>query len=112
MFNKEGIQQQSYAAPRQILANVDLQSSLGCRVLQAAGVTVGTKKIVKAGTPVYGDVFERKTGFAAETTVDTSVKGVYTVQITTAAARGGASAARHAVRQPATASAAMMARIS
>ena len=34
------------------------------------------------------------------------------VQITTAAARGGASAARHAVRQPATASAAMMARIS
>lgn len=88
MFNKEGIQQQSYAAPRQILANVDLQSSLGCRVLQAAGVTVGTKKIVKAGTPVYGDVFERKTGFAAETTVDTSVKGVYTVQITTAATAG------------------------
>ena len=88
MFNKEGIQQQSYAAPRQILANVDLQSSLGCRVLQAAGVTVGTKKIVKAGTPVYGDVFERKTGFAAETTEDTSTKGVYTVQITTAATAG------------------------
>lgn len=65
MFNKEGIQQQSYAAPRQILANVQLQASVGCRVPKTLGVTVGAKSIVPAGTPVNIDLLDLSTPVVA-----------------------------------------------
>lgn len=52
MFNNDGITKTTYGAPKQILANVELQSSVGCIVPQTMGVTVGTRKIVKAGTPI------------------------------------------------------------
>lgn len=52
MLNRSGITKTSYASQKQILANVDLQSSVGCIVPQSLGVTVGTRKIVKAGTPI------------------------------------------------------------
>lgn len=52
MFNRSGVQKASYASVRQILANVDLQSSVGCIVPQSMGVAVGNKKIAKAGTPI------------------------------------------------------------
>lgn len=54
MLNKNGIKKTSYGSVAQILANVELQHSLGCVVAQSMGVTVGTRKIVKAGTPVAG----------------------------------------------------------
>lgn len=88
MLNKSGIAKTTLTAPKQILANVELQSSVGCVVAQAVGETVDGKKIVKAGTPVYGNLDKRTTAFVAETTIDTGTKGVYTVQITTAAAVG------------------------
>lgn len=88
MLNKSGITRTALAATRQILANVELQSSVGCVVAQAVGETVDGKKIVKAGTPVYGNLDKRTTAFVAETTIDTGTKGVYTVQITTPAAAG------------------------
>lgn len=88
MLNKSGITKTTLTTPKQILANVDLQSSVGCVVAQAAGEVVDGMCIVKAGTPVYGDLDARTTPFVAETTADTGVKGVYTVQITTAAAAG------------------------
>ena len=52
MLNRSGISKTTMTAPRQILANVELQSSVGCIVPQALGVIVGNKKIVKAGTPI------------------------------------------------------------
>lgn len=55
MLNKSGIAKQTLTAPRQILANVELQCSIGCIVKQDVGATVGTKKIAKAGTPVKVD---------------------------------------------------------
>ena len=52
MLNRSGISTATYGATKQILANVELQSSVGCIVPQSLGVTVGSKKIVKAGTPI------------------------------------------------------------
>ena len=61
MFNKSGITKATGAAPRQILANVEMQSSVGCIVDDALGVTVGNRKIAKAGTPVKIDLMDRTT---------------------------------------------------
>lgn len=88
MLNRDGIRQVAYASPRQILANVEMQVSVGCVVSDAAGVTIGSRKIVKAGTPVHGNLDARTTPFVAETTTDSGTAGVYTVQITTAFANG------------------------
>ena len=52
MLNRDGIQRSTLAATKQILANVDLQSSVGCIVPTTLGVAVGSKKIAKAGTPI------------------------------------------------------------
>lgn len=52
MLNRDGITKTNYGAPKQILANVELQASVGCIVAQAVGTTVGAKKIAKAGTPI------------------------------------------------------------
>ena len=56
MLNRSGVASSTYAATKQILANVDLQSSVGCIVPQSLGVTVGSKKIAKAGTPIKVDL--------------------------------------------------------
>ena len=48
MLNKSGISKTTYGAPKQILANVELQASVGVIVDDALGTTVGTKKIAKA----------------------------------------------------------------
>ena len=56
MLNRSGVASSTYAATKQILANVDLQSSIGCIVPQSLGVAVGSKKIAKAGTPIKVDL--------------------------------------------------------
>lgn len=56
MLNRSGISKQSYTAPKQILANVELQSSVGCIVPQSLGADVGSRKIAKAGTPIKIDL--------------------------------------------------------
>ena len=66
MFNQSGITKTSGAAPTQILANVDLQFSMG--VVVAQGETVADangKKIIKAGTPLTGSLDARTTAFTA-----------------------------------------------
>ena len=52
MLNNSGISKTTYGMTKQILANVGLQSSVGCIVPQSLGVEVGNKKIAKAGTPI------------------------------------------------------------
>lgn len=59
MLNKSGISKTTYGAPKQILANVELQASVGVVVDDALGTNVGTKKIAKAGTPVAVDFSNR-----------------------------------------------------
>ena len=65
MFNKPGISKVTAGAPVQILFNVQNQMSVSAVVSAAAGVVVGGKKIVKAGTPVTGDLTARTTAFTA-----------------------------------------------
>lgn len=52
MLNRSGITKATLTAPTQILANVELQESVGCIVKQDIGAVVGSKKIAKAGTPI------------------------------------------------------------
>ena len=61
MLNRSGITKTSMAATKQILANVDLQSSVGCIVPQTLGVAVSSKKIAKAGTPIKIDLMNLQT---------------------------------------------------
>lgn len=56
MLNKDGIRTTKYGAPVQILANVEHQYSVGCRVPKTMGVDVDGRKIVKAGTPINIDL--------------------------------------------------------
>ncbi len=52
MLNRSGVAKTTYTAPKQILANVEMQVSVGCIVPQSLGVAVGSQKIAKAGTPI------------------------------------------------------------
>lgn len=65
MFNKTGISRVTAGAPTQILFNVFHQMSVSGLVAQALGVTEGSKKVVKAGTPVTGDLTDRTAPFTA-----------------------------------------------
>lgn len=56
MFNKDGVRKTTYGAPRQILANVEFQYSVGCIVPKTMGTPVDGKTIVKAGTPLNIDL--------------------------------------------------------
>lgn len=62
MLNRSGVSKVSLTSPKQILANVDLQSSVGCIVPQTLG-TAGDagSKIVKAGTPLNIDLMNLQT---------------------------------------------------
>lgn len=55
MFNNSGITKSKLTSPKQILANVDIQASIGCVVPAALGVANDGKKIAKAGTPIKVD---------------------------------------------------------
>lgn len=65
MLNRSGVTKTSYAAPKQILANVELQASVGCIVPQSIGVAVGGKKIAKAGTPITISLTNLQTAVSA-----------------------------------------------
>lgn len=65
MLNRDGVQKTTLASSRQILANVGLQSSVGCIVPSTLGVAVGTKKIAKAGTPIRVDLMNLQTAAQA-----------------------------------------------
>ena len=69
MFNNSGISEVTGAAPTQILADVNLQSSVGCIVAQEVGTVVGAKKVAKAGTPIVLDYANLQTPATAGTTV-------------------------------------------
>ena len=67
MLNQTGIKKETYGSTNQILFNVEPQVSVGIVVddsVQATANSLG-KKIVKAGTPLTGDLINRLTPFTA-----------------------------------------------
>lgn len=72
-----GIKSETFANKRQILFHVDPQVSVGVVVDNAAYVTEGNRKLVKAGTPLSGDLTARTTAFvkAKDNTSETNKDG-------------------------------------
>lgn len=67
MLNQTGIKKETYGSTNQILFNVEPQVSVGIVVddsVQATANSLG-KKIVKAGTPLTGDLTNRLIPFTA-----------------------------------------------
>lgn len=89
MLNRTGITKTTYGSANQILANVDLQSSVGCIVPQSIGVVVGGKKIAKAGTPININLQSTGTAVTAATTTCNAVL-LHDVDVTAGAANGTA----------------------
>lgn len=67
MLNQTGIHKVTGAAPVQILFNVQNQMSVGIKLAKnfAGAVTENGRKIVKAGTPLTGDLTNRAAAFTA-----------------------------------------------
>ena len=67
MLNQTGITKVTGAAPVQILFNVQNQMSVGIKLAKnfSGAVTENGRKIVKAGTPLSGDLTTRGTAFVA-----------------------------------------------
>ena len=76
MFNKSGITKVTGAAPVQILFNVQNQVSVGVKLAKnfAGAVVENGRKIVKAGTPLTGDLTNRSVAFTAAG--DANAKGI------------------------------------
>lgn len=89
MLNQSGIKRKEFVNVRQILANVDLQSSVGCIVPQSIGVTVDAYKIAKAGTPININLKSAGTAVTAATTTCNAVL-LHDVDVTAGAANGTA----------------------
>ena len=70
MLNRSGITKTTATAPTQILADVDNQFAVGCVVPATMQSTAndGSRKIVKAGTPLKIDLSNLQTAAAAPTT--------------------------------------------
>lgn len=91
MLNRDTISKTSYLATRQILANVDLQSSVGCIVPKSLGVAVGNKTIAKAGTPIYVDLMNLQTpAVKADGTTALNAVLLHDVDVTAGNANGTA----------------------
>ena len=67
MLNYDGTFKVTATAPVKILANVELQESVGCIVPTSLGTTVDGKSIAKAGTPIHIDLSNLQTPAAAAT---------------------------------------------
>ena len=91
MLNRSGVVKSTFAATKQILANADLQNSVGCIVPQSLGVTVGVKKIVKAGTPIKIDLMNLQTAAVkADGTTPMNAVLLHDVDVTSGNANGTA----------------------
>lgn len=84
MLNKTGITKTTAVGPNQILMFTDPQVSASIMV-NNTNVDAGAdgKKIIKAGTPIYGDLTNRSSAFTKATT-SSGTKGTWTCEITTA----------------------------
>ena len=92
MLNRDGISKKTYGAPTQILANVELQESVGCIVPQSlvASADANGKKIAKAGTPVFVNLMSRQTPVSASGNVSANAVLLHDVDVTAGDANGTA----------------------
>lgn len=94
MLNQTGVRKETYGNTNQILFAVEHQVSMGVVVSKELGVAEGTKKVVKAGTPLTGNLDARTTAFTAATagssTEASNAVGVllHDVDVTTGNANG------------------------
>lgn len=99
MLNRTGITKVTGAAPTQILFNVDNQMSVSIKVSKSVTgtVTENGRKILKAGTPLNGDLTARGTAFvnAVDNTASSGSNGkpavgvlLHDVDVTDADANG------------------------
>lgn len=94
MLNQTGVRKETYGNMNQILFAVEHQVSMGVVVSKALGVAEGNKKVVKAGTPLTGNLDARTTAFTAATagssTEASNAVGVllHDVDVTTGDANG------------------------
>ena len=94
MLNQTGVRKETYGNTNQILFAVEHQVSMGVVVSKALGVAEGTKKVVKAGTPLTGNLDARTAAFTAATagssTEASNAVGVllHDVDVTTGDANG------------------------
>lgn len=96
MLNQTGIKKNSYVSTNQILFNTDPFVAVSIIVDDALGVTDSAtgRKIVKAGTPLTGDLTARETVFGevneASDTLPSDAKGIllHDVDVTTGDANG------------------------
>ena len=88
MLNRDGISKKTYGAPTQILANVELQESVGCIVPQSlvSSADANGKKIAKAGTPIFVNLMSRQTPVSAPGSVAASATAAVSGTGVTAAA--------------------------
>ena len=91
MLNRSGITKETAVAPSQILFNVQNQMSVGVIVNETVG-TAGEdgRKIVKAGTPLNGNLTARGTAFVAAKDTSNPAVGVllHDVDVTDGNANG------------------------
>nr|DAS64918.1 MAG TPA: Head decoration protein [Caudoviricetes sp.] len=80
MLNQTGVRKETYGNTNQILFAVEHQVSIGVVVSKELGVAEGTKKVVKAGTPLAGDLDVRTTAFK-EATDDSLTEASNTVGV-------------------------------
>jgi len=96
MLNQAGVKKSSYVSTNQILFNTDPLVAVSIIVDDALGVTdpATGRKLVKAGTPLAGDLTKRETAFVAVNEASASVasdaKGIllHDVDVTTGDANG------------------------
>lgn len=94
MLNQTGVRKETYGNTNQILFAVEHQVSIGVVVSKELGVAEGTKKVVKAGTPLTGDLDVRTAAFtgatAGSSTEESNAVGVllHDVDVTTGNANG------------------------
>lgn len=94
MLNQTGVRKETYGNTNQILFAVEHQVSMGVVVSNALGVAEGSKKVVKAGTPLTGNLDARTTAFTAasagSSTEASNAVGVllHDVDVTTGDANG------------------------
>lgn len=91
MLNRSGITKETAVAPSQILFNVQNQMSVGVIVDETVGTAgEGGRKIVKAGTPLNGDLTARGIAFVAAKDTSNPAVGVllHDVDVTDGDANG------------------------
>lgn len=94
MLNRDGVRKETFSSQNQILANVELQASVGCIVSQAivASADANGKKIAKAGTPIVVDFSNLQTPVIAPVSGSTTANAVllHDVDVTAGNANGTA----------------------